>query len=84
MKPRNQAYRKLAYFFENEIPIHFCLVKGGWKNGLIIDLSDDNETMVLKEFVEGPLPFLLEEIDVDTIKAYKERGEGSGTRTDIS
>lgn len=70
-----QVYRKLLYYFEKQIPIHFCLVRGGWKNGEIIDLNEDKLTLVLKEFKEGVLPFLLEEIDIYTIKAFRKKGE---------
>ena len=70
-----QVYRKLEYFYKNKRAIHFCLVKGGWKNGLIIDLNENKLTLVLKDFVDGTLPFLLEEIDVNTIEEFRERKE---------
>lgn len=72
------AYRKLVYFYENKIPVHFCLVAGGWKNGVVIDLSESKLSMVLNERVEGILPFLLEDIDENTIEAYKEKGVEDG------
>ena len=66
------VYRKLLWFYEKKIPIHFCLLERyGWKNGDIIDLNEEKLTLVLKEFKEGELPFLLEEINIDTIKAFK-------------
>lgn len=74
MKIGTEAYRKFKYFYDNEILVHFCLLKGGWKNGLILDLNEDKLTLVLKENKEGVLPFLLEEINPDNIEAY--RGEG--------
>ena len=70
-----QVYRKLLYFFKNKIPVHFSLYSGGWKNGYIIDLSKDMLTLVLQEFVEGELPFLLENIKLNTIVKFKEKGE---------
>ena len=70
-----QVYRKLSYFFENKIPIHFSLNSGGWKNGIILDLSETKLTLVLKEFVEGELPFLLENINLDSIKPFREKEE---------
>lgn len=77
MNPGIQIYRKLEYFYKNKIPVHFCLVKGGWKNGEIIDLSEEKLTLVLREFIEGTLPFLLEDIDGNTISEYrKKEGEG--------
>ncbi len=66
-----QAYRKLLYFFENKIIVHFSLYSGGWKNGLILDLSEDKLTLVLKENVEGELPFLCEDIIINSIKPFK-------------
>lgn len=66
-------YRKLFYYFENKIPIHIKLNSGQWCNGNILDLNENKLTMVLKEFVRGELPILLEEID--NISEYKERGE---------
>ena len=68
------VYRKLTYFYEEKKAIHFCLLRGGWKNGEIVDLSSRKLAMVLREFKEGIIPILLEEIDVKTISEYKERG----------
>ena len=68
-----KVYRKLIYFYEKKIPIHFSLFSGGWKNGDIIDLNEDTLTLVLKEFVEGELPFLLENIDLNSIVKFKEK-----------
>ena len=70
-----QAYRKLSYFFENKIPVHFSLYSGGWKNGLILDLNEKMLTLVLEEFVEGELSFLLENVIVNSIVKFKEKGE---------
>lgn len=68
-----QVFRKLTYFFENKIPIHFSLYSGGWKNGIILDLNEQKLTLVLKEFIEGELPFLLENIILDSIKRFTEK-----------
>ena len=66
-----KVYRKLLFFQKKKIPIHFCLLdRYGWKNGEIIDLDEKKLTLVLKEFKEGELPFLLEEINIDTIKQF--------------
>ncbi len=72
-----RVYRKLIYFFENEIPIHFTLLNGGWKNGKIKELNEEKLTLVLTEFVEGELPFLLEDIDTDSIVEFREKEEVS-------
>ncbi len=70
-----KVYRKLLYFKKNNLPIHFVLYTGGWKNGKITDLNEEKLTLVLKEFVEGMLPFLLEDIIPESIKEYKEKEE---------
>ncbi|HUS49453.1 MAG TPA: hypothetical protein VMZ91_04775 [Candidatus Paceibacterota bacterium] len=70
-----QVYRKLTYFFEKNMPIHFSLYSGGWKNGLILDLNEKKLTLVLDEFVEGELPFLLENIKIESIKRFIEKGK---------
>ena len=70
-----KVYRKLSYFFENKIPVHFSLHSGGWKNGLIVDLDEKKLTLILKEFVEGELPFLLEDIYIDSIKPFRKKEE---------
>ena len=72
-----QVCRKLVYFYENKIPIHFILISGGWKNGEILKLDEDKLTFVLKEFVEGELPFLCEEIDLNSINKFRKKGEGT-------
>lgn len=71
-----QVFRKLVYFNENKIPIHFSLISGGWKNGEIINLNEDKLTLVLNEFVEGELPFLLENININSIVKFREKEEG--------
>ena len=68
-----EVYRKLLYFFENSIPVHFKTFKETWHNGLILDLNESKLTLVLKEFVQGEIPFLLEEINPDKISKYVEK-----------
>jgi len=69
-----QVFRKLSYYFENKIMVHFCLIRGGWKNGEILDLNEKKLCMVLKERVEGDLPFILEDIDVNSIRPFRRLG----------
>ena len=73
-----QVYRKVLYFYENKIFVHFSLISGGWKNGKIINLNEDKLTLVLNEFVEGELHFLLENIEINSIVKFKEKGDGNG------
>jgi len=66
-----KVYRKLSWFYSQKLPIHFCLLdKFGWKNGNIVELDEKRLTLVLDEFKEGKLPFLCEEINIDTIKKF--------------
>lgn len=68
-------YRKLLYYFENKIEIHFKDTKGIWYNGLILDLNEFKLTLVLKERVRGEIPFLLEDIESSSITKYREEGK---------
>jgi hypothetical protein len=72
-----RIYRKLMYFYEKKISVHFCLVNGpGWKNGIIKELKEGGDyTMVFNEFKEGELYFLLEEININSIRPYKKPEE---------
>ncbi len=70
-----QVYRKLHYFYINKISVHFDLVRGGWKNGKLIELDEDGLTFVLNENVEGMLPFLCEEVRIDSIAKFREKKE---------
>ncbi len=68
-------YRKLLYYFENGIMIHFKDLDEIFYNGLILDLNERKLTLVLKERVRGEIPFLLENIKEDSISKFKEVGE---------
>jgi hypothetical protein len=68
-------YRKLIYYFEQKIPIHFKDLDGIFYNGLILDLSENKLTMVLRERVKGSIPILLECIKHDSICEFREVGE---------
>lgn len=65
-------YRKLLYYFENKIKIHFKDLDNIFYNGLIIDLSEKKLTMVLQERVKGSIPILLENIKTDSITEFRE------------
>ena len=68
-------YRNLLYYFENKIKIHFKDLDNIFYNGLIIDLNEDKLTMVFHERVRGEIPFLLENINTNSIAKFKERDE---------
>ena len=65
-------FRKLLYFFENNIKIHFKDLDGIFYNGLIIDLNEEKHTLVLLERVKGSIPILLEDIDSNSIVKFEE------------
>jgi hypothetical protein len=74
-----RVYRKLLYFFQNEQAIHFTLLDTGeFYNGLILDLNEKKLTLVLKEFKLGEIPFLLEDINEDSIAVFTTKKEGDG------
>lgn len=68
-----RVYRKLAYYYGNKIPVHFKIKTGEFRNGIILDLNEEKLTLVLKEFVLGEMPFLLEDINAETITKYNNR-----------
>ena len=68
-------YRKLMYFFENNIKIHFKDLDEIFYNGVIIDLDKKKLCMVLRERIRGTMPILLEFIKPDSISEFKEEGE---------
>jgi hypothetical protein len=72
------TYKKLAYFFENNLPIHFCIVDSpSWKNGYIKTINPKNHSFILTEFREGEIHLLFEEIYLASIKVYKTKEEMS-------
>ena len=66
-----KVYRKLLYYFDEKIWVHFTDLDNVFYNGLIIDLNEDKLTMVLKERVKGTIPILLECINLDSITPFK-------------
>lgn len=67
---KDSVYRKLLYFYENKIPIHFSLITGGWCNGHIKELNESSYSIVLTEFVRGELVFVCEEIKLESIAKF--------------
>lgn len=65
-------YRKLLYFFENKIKIHFKDLDNIFFNGTILDLNENKLTMVFAERIKGTIPILLECIKSDSISEFKE------------
>jgi hypothetical protein len=66
-----RVYRKLLYFSERGQAVHFTTSEtGAFYNGIILDLNEDKQTLVLQEFKLGSIPFLLEDINEDSIAAF--------------
>ena len=64
-------YRRFLYFQEKHIAVHFSIeFTKEWHNGTIIDLDEKKLTLVLMEFKKGEIPFLLENINEDSIKPF--------------
>ncbi len=70
-----RTYRKLYYFYENKIPVHFKLETGEFRNGEILDLDHKKLTLILREFVFGEIPLLLEDINSDSISKFTKKVE---------
>lgn len=68
-------YRKLLYYFENKVLVHFKDLDNIFYNGLIIDLNEEKLTMVLSERIRGEIPILLEDINEDSIIKFEEKGK---------
>jgi len=68
-------FRKLIYFSENKIKVHFKDLDNIFYNGLILDLNEIKLTLILQERVRGIIPFLLEQIQTHSIQEFKEIGE---------
>jgi hypothetical protein len=72
-KMTQDTYRKLKYFFDNKIDVHFKDFQNIFYNGTIIDLDEKNASLVLNERVKGMLPILLEHINSMTIFKFEVR-----------
>ena len=72
-------YRRLLYYKEKHIAVHFDLdTKHEWCNGTILDLDKEKLTLVLNEFKKGEYPILLEDINEESIEPYVNREEEMG------
>lgn len=70
-----KVFRKINSFLQFNVPIHFKLKSGEFRNGEIIDLNESKRTLVLKEDVFGMLPVLLEDIDEQSICERRKKNE---------
>lgn len=76
----NEIGRKLEFFKDNGKKIHIKIIKGGdagyFRNGFVIDVSFSQRCFVFLDDVKGELPYLFEEVDVNSIVGYREKEEG--------
>ena len=69
-------YRKLIYFYENKISVHFKDADDIFYNGLILNLNREKYILILNERVKGNLPIALEDIKSDSIREFIEINGG--------
>lgn len=74
-KIAQDTYRKLAYFYEHKLAVHFKDFNNVFYNGTIEDLDEAKKVLVLNEKVRGMMPFLLEHINPESIFLFKEVGK---------
>ncbi len=65
-------YRKLVYFYENKILVHFKDLEDIFYNGLILNLDREGQILILNERVKGEIPITLEDIKSDSIRKFIE------------
>ena len=68
----NRIFRKLIYYFENKIEVHINSTVG-FRNGLILDLSESKLSLVIDDHKNGATPILLEDINEESISKYREK-----------
>lgn len=65
-------YRKLFYYFDKGLKVHFKDLDNIFYNGVILDLNENKLTLVLRERIKGVIPILLEHINPESIQEFKE------------
>ena len=67
-----ENFRKLSYFYENKINVHFKDFNNIFYNGAILDLNEKKLILILRERMKGEIPILLEDINPDSIRKFEE------------
>ncbi len=71
--------RKLEFFKTNGKKVHIKIIAGGdkgyFRNGFVLDVSFSQRCFVFVDDMKGELPYLFEEVDVNSIVPFKERKE---------
>jgi len=68
----NRIYRKLFYYFDNKIEVHINSIYG-FRNGIILDLSEKKGTIVIRDMKGCCTPILLEDIHEENIAEYRRK-----------
>lgn len=68
-------YRKLFYYYSNQVFVHFKDKDDIFYNGLILELNEEKLIMVLRERIKGVIPFILEDIQTESIAPYTTKEE---------
>ena len=75
---QDEGYRKLEFFKDNGKKVHLRIIagadKGEWRNGFVLDVSLNQRCFVFIDDVLGERPYLFEEVDVNSINLFRERG----------
>lgn len=61
---------QLKHFYNRSCAIHFNTTWGDWRNAIIREINEKEETVVLKEFVLGNIEVKFEDINPNSIEEY--------------
>lgn len=70
--------KKLNYYFNSQIAIHYKLTSGEWGNAIIRSIDSDNQLVHLKEFKKGNIIVFFGDIENMSITAYSLKNEENG------
>lgn len=73
-KIAKEGYRKFLYFLKENIKVHFKDFDDIFYNGIILSMDKNELTMILIEDYKGTMPILLECVNPDSIREFREKG----------
>jgi hypothetical protein len=72
--------RTLEFYKDTNTKIHFNIIsgkdKGLFRNGIIKEVSVEHKVFIIIDNILGPLQYLFEEIDSNSVRPYKEKNGG--------
>ena len=68
----DDVMRKLKYFLDNKIPVHFSELDGTFYNGVLKDLVDSDKLVCIIDRKDGMNIILAEKININSIAPVKE------------